>query len=161
MSSESVVVVWIYGQSAILKWDFDFCLLFSVATPAVESGAEESASEIQAPAEAVREEEEEVEEERAEPRDGGEGEWQQISVPVLPPGVLEVGALCDEWGAGKGGGGVGGLALSKLRLCYTLCLLGSSGANIDWNILFFGRCLVGCYPQLYGITQSRNILHSY
>lgn len=77
---------------------FELSLLFSVAAPTVESGAGESASEIQAPAEAVeavQEEEEEAEEERAEPREG-EGEWQQISVPVLPPGVLEVGALRGE-----------------------------------------------------------------
>lgn len=66
------------------------CPVVSVATPAVESGARESVNEIQAPAEAVQVEEEEEEEERVEPREG-EGEWQQISVPVLPPVVLEVG----------------------------------------------------------------------
>ena len=105
-SSEGVAVVNLW--SAILKWEFDFCLLlllfFSVTTPAVESGAGESVSEVQAPTEAVQEEEEEVEEERAEPREG-EGEWQQISVPVFPPGVLEVGALRDEWGTYLEGGG--------------------------------------------------------
>ena len=71
-------------------------LLVSLAVVAtVESGTGESAGEeVQTPAaeaaQAEEVEEEEEEEERVEPREG-EGDWQQISVPVLPPGVLAVG----------------------------------------------------------------------
>ena len=46
---------------------------------------------------------EQEEEERAEPREG-EGEWQQIEVPMLPPGMLEVRRLYVERAGRRWGG---------------------------------------------------------
>ena len=66
-------------------------VLSSVASEAVQSGTGESTSEAATvPPEPVEQEQgDEEEEQGAEPREG-EGEWQEVSIPVLPPGVLQV-----------------------------------------------------------------------
>ena len=74
--------------------DYVICHLSPVGGggEAVESGTGESTGEAPAVAPQPDEQEqegEEEEEQRAEPREG-EGEWQQVSIPAIPPGVLEV-----------------------------------------------------------------------